>query len=227
MNKNTDVQDKLKILNEAQAEPLDQKIARATALIKEALAIGPASVAWSGGKDSTVLIDLLRQLAPDIPVVWNNSGVEFPETWPFIKRMAAEWHLNLHIAKHEPGKDVWPKLLMMILILCLLIVPVLFAAPAPAVAAVPTPEVVLMEYEQAPALTPGAVALSSGVFSTLGGNLLLIDNANAAAASPALRLDLNIEVTKTKGGRLLNSVNANPAYSLGGSFWSGTGKFIY
>ncbi|KKL78429.1 hypothetical protein LCGC14_2024930 [marine sediment metagenome] len=103
----TEVTEKLKQLAEAQAQPLEVKVDMATALIKEALAIGPASLAWSGGKDSTVLLDLVRQLAPDIPVVWNNTGVEFPETWPFIKRMTQEWGLNLHVARPEPGHTFW------------------------------------------------------------------------------------------------------------------------
>ena len=64
-------------------------------------------VNFSGGKDSTVLLHLVRRFAPETPVIWNNTGVEFPETWPFIKRMAEEWKLNLHTAKPAPGVTFW------------------------------------------------------------------------------------------------------------------------
>ncbi len=103
----TEVSAKLKQLAEAQALPLQGKVDMAVALIRQGLEHGAPSLAWSGGKDSTVLLDLVRKLVPDIPVVWNNTGVEFPETYPFIKRLWDEWHLNLHIAKPEPGKDMW------------------------------------------------------------------------------------------------------------------------
>ena len=52
-------------------------------------------VAWSGGKDSTLIFWLVRQINPDITVVFNNTGVELPETIKFIRRMTAEWNINL------------------------------------------------------------------------------------------------------------------------------------
>ncbi|GAI74161.1 unnamed protein product, partial [marine sediment metagenome] len=38
------------------------------------------AVAFSGGKDSEVVLYLCLQVAPDVPVVFNNTGVEYPET---------------------------------------------------------------------------------------------------------------------------------------------------
>lgn len=35
-------------------------------------------VPWSGGKDSTVVVDLTRQVDPNVPVVFFDSGLEFP-----------------------------------------------------------------------------------------------------------------------------------------------------
>ncbi|MBM4570219.1 phosphoadenosine phosphosulfate reductase family protein [Rhodococcus hoagii] len=37
-------------------------------------------VAFSGGKDSMVALDLARRADPDVPVVFFDSGLEFPET---------------------------------------------------------------------------------------------------------------------------------------------------
>lgn len=101
------ISEKNRQLLQSQTLPLNDKIGIAQALIAKALELGSACLAWSGGKDSTVLLDLVRQFAPDIPVIWNSTGVEFPETWPFIRRMADEWHLDLHVARPEPGINFW------------------------------------------------------------------------------------------------------------------------
>ena len=42
-------------------------------------------VAFSGGKDSTVLLDIVRKLYPEIIAVFNNTGLELPEITKFVK----------------------------------------------------------------------------------------------------------------------------------------------
>ena len=42
-------------------------------------------VSFSGGKDSTVLLDIVRGLYPDIPAVFVNTGLEYPEIQQFVK----------------------------------------------------------------------------------------------------------------------------------------------
>lgn len=59
-------------------------------------------VSWSGGRDSTVVVDLARRADPTIPVVWFNSGLEFPDTGPYITRLAERWNLNLHVIDADP-----------------------------------------------------------------------------------------------------------------------------
>lgn len=51
-------------------------------------------VAWSGGKDSTVAVHLARRVDPNVPVVWFDSGLEYPETRAYIDRLADTWGLN-------------------------------------------------------------------------------------------------------------------------------------
>ena len=43
-------------------------------------------VSFSGGKDSTVLLDIVRQDYPDIPAVYIDTGLEYPELREFVKR---------------------------------------------------------------------------------------------------------------------------------------------
>lgn len=61
-----------------------------------------ARLSWSGGKDSTVALWLTRQVRPDIPVCFFDSGLEFPQTLRYIERLAEQWDLNLHIYPAEP-----------------------------------------------------------------------------------------------------------------------------
>lgn len=46
---------------------------------------GKVYVSFSGGKDSTVLLDLARRIYPDIPAVFVDTGLEYPEIREFVK----------------------------------------------------------------------------------------------------------------------------------------------
>lgn len=46
---------------------------------------GQVYVSFSGGKDSTVLLHLVRQMYPDVPAVFVNTGLEYPEIVQFVK----------------------------------------------------------------------------------------------------------------------------------------------
>ena len=46
---------------------------------------GKVYVSFSGGKDSTVLLDLARRIYPDIPAVFIDTGLEYPELREFVK----------------------------------------------------------------------------------------------------------------------------------------------
>jgi 3'-phosphoadenosine 5'-phosphosulfate sulfotransferase (PAPS reductase)/FAD synthetase len=59
------------------------------------------AVAFSGGKDSTIAVWLATRFYPDIPVVFNNTGVEYPETIQFVHKLANNWNLNLIETKPE------------------------------------------------------------------------------------------------------------------------------
>lgn len=46
---------------------------------------GQVYVSFSGGKDSTVLLDLVRKIYSDVPAVFVNTGLEYPEIRDFVK----------------------------------------------------------------------------------------------------------------------------------------------
>ena len=46
---------------------------------------GQVYVAFSGGKDSTVLLSLVRSIYPDVPAVFVDTGLEYPEIKQFVK----------------------------------------------------------------------------------------------------------------------------------------------
>lgn len=59
-------------------------------------------VAVSGGKDSVVVADLARRVDPAVPLVWFDSGLEYPETLPYLHELRDRWGANLHIVPASP-----------------------------------------------------------------------------------------------------------------------------
>lgn len=89
-----------------QALGLDSKIAWAHQCIERALSqLHTPCLAFSAGKDSTVLLHLLRQYMPDILVNYGNTTIEFPECVKFARWLRNEWHLNFHEAR--PKVTFW------------------------------------------------------------------------------------------------------------------------
>ncbi len=85
-------------------KPFQEKLEKARKLVK-LYAHRNACVSCSFGKDSTVVLWLCLQENPEIPVVWNNTGVEYRETVDFARKLANEWNLNL--IETKPEKTFW------------------------------------------------------------------------------------------------------------------------
>jgi len=87
---------------------LDFKVAQAEEVLRSAYPIFGENlvVAFSGGKDSLVALHLaLHTISPKIPVLFSSTTVEFPETVQYVRSLAEEWDLNLHIVK--PKKSLF------------------------------------------------------------------------------------------------------------------------
>ena len=71
-----------------QAMPLDIKVALTKQRIREWVSYygeDGVYVSFSGGKDSTVLLHIVREMYPDIEAVFVNTGLEYPEIQRFVK----------------------------------------------------------------------------------------------------------------------------------------------
>lgn len=75
-------------LRQFQAMPLEVKIAltksRIRAWVNEYGEDG-VYISFSGGKDSTVLLHIVRKEYPDVPAVFVDTGLEYPEIRDFVK----------------------------------------------------------------------------------------------------------------------------------------------
>lgn len=67
--------------------PLDEKIKHSKRLIMDWYAQfdGQVYTAFSGGKDSTVLLHLVRSVHPDVEAVFADTGLEYPEIKEFVR----------------------------------------------------------------------------------------------------------------------------------------------
>lgn len=103
-------------LEKEQVKPLEYKIARAVKIIRKAAAVSKhrIALAFSAGKDSTVVADIIRRFCPDIwlrmHLIYGDTGVEYPECRAFWRQYIKDWRLDgrAHVAK--PGRTAEPGL---------------------------------------------------------------------------------------------------------------------
>ncbi len=95
---------------------LREKVEQAKDLLEETLLeFGPDSVAvaWTGGKDSTVVLHLLRDVLAGmglthVQALNLDTGVKFPEVTAFRDRLALEWKLDMTIVRPAVDLETYP-----------------------------------------------------------------------------------------------------------------------
>lgn len=74
-------------IKQRQGLPLDVKVVLTKLRIREWYEYysGKVYVSFSGGKDSTILLHIVRELYPNVEAVFFDTGLEFPEIRSFVK----------------------------------------------------------------------------------------------------------------------------------------------
>lgn len=103
----------LQELRERQSWMLEQKIDHSLGTIEAFVTrmggIDKVYVSFSGGKDSTVLLNLCRKVYPDILAVFCNTGNEYPDIIRFVRQMQADG-ANIQIIRPKmTPREVWAK----------------------------------------------------------------------------------------------------------------------
>jgi len=85
---------------------LAEKIALSKSILQEALERyqDKIALAWTGGKDSTTTLQLLREVGEGkvlIPVLNIDTSVKFKEIYEFRDRLAQDWGLDLRVERNE------------------------------------------------------------------------------------------------------------------------------
>ncbi len=84
----------------AKSHLYNARIVSARRIISEAMRVcGTWYVALSGGKDSTVVANLVRDMLPEVPLVWSDDEWYLPETAAYMERQTNLRHIRTN-AQH-------------------------------------------------------------------------------------------------------------------------------
>lgn len=98
-------------LKNRQSWSLQQKIDHSLYVIETFLSRteGQCYVAFSGGKDSTVLLDLVRIIDKSIPAVFVNTGNEYPEIVYFVRHLKNKGYNIVELHPQMTPRQVWER----------------------------------------------------------------------------------------------------------------------
>jgi len=73
--------------------PFEEKLLESQRLIEKGVS-QISAVFWSGGKDSTILLHLILNIDNDIYVLFEDTGMAFPETRNYIQSIVKNWRIK-------------------------------------------------------------------------------------------------------------------------------------
>lgn len=91
-------------------KPLHYKIDKAVEAIRLGFSVSrhKQALAFSGGKDSTVLWHIIRSRFPreaeKMEIIYGNTGIEYPESLKFARQLGSEWAAPGHFHETRPEK---------------------------------------------------------------------------------------------------------------------------
>lgn len=100
---------------EAQKRPLEEKISLSVEVLRKAYKLSRhnVAIAFSGGKDSTVVADLIERFLPEefsrTFCIFGNTGVEFPESLKFARSYGNN-HFGVRFKETKPLELQEPEL---------------------------------------------------------------------------------------------------------------------
>ena len=79
------------------------------AIIQEAMARSQKqTISFSGGGDSTVLVDIITKLGYKLDLVYADTQMDYPSTLPHVRKVAEMYGLKLHVARsHRTPYQQW------------------------------------------------------------------------------------------------------------------------
>lgn len=95
-------------LNRLTKLSFEEKVEKSLEIIEEGLNKNDVKnpvISSSFGKDSVTLIHLVHRIDDSVPVVMNDTGVMFPETKKYARKMEDLWNLKLDVVK--PDMTFW------------------------------------------------------------------------------------------------------------------------
>jgi phosphoadenosine phosphosulfate reductase len=94
----------VKRVREEKKDIFEAKVEKSKKVIKEALdKYAKVAVAWTTGKDSHIILSLMREMYGEVPVpvIFSDTTVKFKETYKYRDKIAEDWELDLIVIKPE------------------------------------------------------------------------------------------------------------------------------
>ncbi len=84
---NVNLRNRLELIKKLQNLPVSKKISITMDVLEQAKSLQPLALLYSGGKDSTVLLDLIKKSNLNYCVLHNNTTMADPATLDFVRKM--------------------------------------------------------------------------------------------------------------------------------------------